>query len=246
MTCNITGATFTNNNVAASVSTAFTGNLAFDVHDNPTMTGNRSHGLNLFVAANATGTVGGKFRNNVIGTPGVTGSGSSLGFGIRVQNEGVDTTNSANVLISGNTVQELTSFAAVSVNQGIAGQTSSRTTNVTITNNVLRDVHNSRAIVVQQSGATVGDPDSAGTTCADIAGNDMSNIAGNVGDGTKIRLRQLDANGGDVNVRQLAPTAAADPNELDDANSVGSHVTTASEISLNGGIDFGTGACPQP
>ena len=105
MTANINGGTFTNNNVAVSVSAANGGGIVFDV-DGTTSTGNRSHGLNLFVAANSTGVVTGSFTDNTVGTLGVDGSGSELGFGIRVQNEALATANPVTVEIDGNTVQE--------------------------------------------------------------------------------------------------------------------------------------------
>jgi len=247
-TCNLSGATFTNNNVAVSVSAAIGGSLAFNVSGN-TATQNRSHGLNLFVAASTTGAVSGSFVNNIVGTQSVMGSGSQLGFGIRVQNEAVSTTNPATVLISGNTVQELgfpasgpnpaTGFAAINVNQGIFGQTTSRPTNATITSNTVSNVYNSRAIIIQQNNST-NTTGSAGLTCADISGNNMSNIAGNIGDGTKIRFRQLA--GGTFNVRQQTPTAAAIANELDDANGFNNPLL----VSIGGFPTFNAGACPLP
>jgi hypothetical protein len=235
VTCNVSGAAFTSNNVAVSVSSALAGDLAFNVANN-TATGNRSHGLNLFVAANATGTTGGRFEGNTVGTLGVAGSGSSLGFGIRVQNEGVSTVNPVRVVINNNVVQETASFSLVNVNQGIAGQTSSTATNLTITNNTLRNSA-ARAIIVQQNNST--DADSAGRTCVDISGNSMSNIPGNVGDGTYIRLRRLDANsavGDNFTVRQ---TSAAD------LALVNGNIPVAA-ISVSGTMTYNGGACPQP
>lgn len=234
VTANVSGATFTNNNVGVSVSTALGGSLVFDIHDNPLITGSRSSALNLFIAANTTGSVSGKFRNNVIGTLGVPGSGSLLGFGVRVQNEALA---NANVLVSGNTIQELANFAAVNVNHGIVGSPLNGTTSATIANNVIRNVSNNRALIVQQN---VG----KGTTCANISGNDMSGIAGVAGDGSRIRIRQLA--GGTYNLAQKQATAAADPLELDDANSVGANVTTAAQISAAGTFNYNAGTCPLP
>jgi predicted RNA-binding protein with EMAP domain len=236
LTANVSGASFTNNNVAVTVSTALDGDLTFDIHDNPTVTGNRSHGLNLFIADGTTGAISGKFRNNLIGTNGVAGSGSSLGFGIRVQNEAI---RAATIEIDGNTVRELTNFAAINVNHGIVGSDFSETMNVTITDNIIDDVENSRAIIVQQN---VGQ----GTTCANIARNDMSDIAGNVGDGTKIRIRQLA--GGTFNVTQKQATGVADSAELDDANSPPfvTNTTTVAQISAGGSFNYNSAACPLP
>ncbi|MBI2421795.1 MAG: tandem-95 repeat protein [Candidatus Hydrogenedentes bacterium] len=241
VTANISGATFTDNNAAISVSAAQGGSINFDVNGN-TATENRSHGLNLFVAASSTGTVTGKFQDNIVGTSGVSGSGSSLGFGIRVQNEGsTSTSNPVTVLIDGNTVREMSNFAAINVNHGIAAQAFSRTTNVTIRNNVISDVDNSRAIIVQENNSTA-----PGTINASISNNniDADSIAGQAGDGTMMRLRQLA--GGTVNVTQLSPSAAVNANELDDANSVGGNPVTSAQISVSGTVTFGAAAPPLP
>ncbi|MGE5097165.1 MAG: beta strand repeat-containing protein [Betaproteobacteria bacterium] len=242
VTCNVSGATFTNNNVAVSMSEANGGAIKFNVANN-VATGNRSHGLNLFVGASGAGGVDGTFSNNTVGTAGVAGSGSSFGYGIRVQNESAITSVSGvNVLVSGNTVQELLNFAGVNVNQGITGPFGSRTTNVTVTNNRVQHVDLSRAIIVQQNNATPGSY--AGTTCVDISGNEMNNIAGVTNDGTKIRLRKLDSNGGVFNVRQ------SDLNALAAANSppvgIASTTTTAAQISVGGTPTYNQPACPQP
>ncbi|HEX8169722.1 MAG TPA: Ig-like domain-containing protein [Thermoanaerobaculia bacterium] len=232
MTANVSGATFTNNNVGVNASAANAANLTFDLDGN-TLTGTRSHALNVFLAANHTGVASGKIRNNVIGTFGVTGSGSQVGVGIRVQNDAV---SAAAVLVDNNSISELSGFPAVNVNVGVSTSTLTQTTAATITNNTIRNV-NSRAIVVQQN---VG----KGTLCADISNNSMSGIAGQAGDGTKMRLRQLA--GGTFNVRQKAAGAAADPLELDDANSVGANVTTAAQVSVSGTFNYNAGACAQP
>ncbi len=229
---NVSGATFTTNNVGVSVSVALGGTLTFDVNGN-TLTGTRSHGLNYFIAGNHTGTSSGKFRNNVIGTFGVAGSGSALGFPVRVQNEAV---SAATVLIDNNTISE-SSFNAINVNVAISTSTGTATTAATITNNLIRNVTANRAIIVQH---TFG----KGTICADIAGNSMSGIAGSAGDGSKIRIRQLA--GGTFNVKQKQATVAVDPAELDDANSVGLNITTAAQVSTSGIFNYNAGGCPQP
>ncbi|WP_246591377.1 inverse autotransporter beta domain-containing protein [Aminobacter anthyllidis] len=228
MTANVNGGTFTNNNVAVSVSAANGGSLDFDING-VTATGNRSHGLNLFVAASSTGAVTGTFRNNIIGTAGVTGSGASLGFGIRVQNEGsTSTSNAVTVLIENNVVRELANFAAINVNQGIVGQTFTRTQNVTIRNNTISDVDNSRGVVIQQNNTTA-----PGIMNATIHGNTFANVAGNVGDGTDIRLRQLA--GGTFNLTQLSAADLATQNGL-----------TPTDISIGGTITFGAAPPPLP
>lgn len=232
MTADISGATITNNNVAVTVSNANGGNLAFDIHDNPVVTGSRSHGLNLFVGASATGSVLGKFRNNVVGTLGTAGSASQLGFGIRVQNEGVNPALPVTVLISGNTVQETAGFNLLNINQGIVGQATSRTTNATITGNTFRN-SGARAITIQQNNNT--NPTAAGTTSVSISGNTFSGIVGQAGDGTEIRLRKLDANGGVFNVTQTDLANLASVNGL-----------TIADISIGGTPTFNQPLPPQP
>lgn len=227
VTANVSTSTFTNNNAAVNVSAALGGSITYDVHDNATVTGNRSHGLNEFIAANTTGSAHGKFRDNVVGTLGVVNSGSETGYGIRVQNEAIATNP---VLMTGNTVQELTS-SAVNVNHGISAYTyaSPQTTSVTATGNLLRNVTAGRAIVASQN-FTVG---SGGTTCTDISGNTMSGVAGQAGDGTDIRLKQF--TGGTFNVRQLSAADLAAVNGL-----------IVGDINLSGTPTFAGPACAQP
>ncbi len=232
MNATVTGGTYTNNNAAVNVSTATTGVLTFEVNG-VSATGNRSHALNLFVAASSTGSVSGKFLNNTVGTSGVSGSGSNLGFGIRVQNE---STNGAampvTVLINGNTVQETTSFNLINVNQGIASGNASPTY-ATITGNTLGD-SGQRGIVFEQNN-NVNTTGSAGTACIDASGNNFAGtFVGQAGDGSKFRLREL--TGGTFSVRQ---TSAADIAAQNTNLAVG-------QISIGGSPDFNGGACPQP
>ena len=227
VTANIANATIANNNVGVNVSVALAGTLGFDVNGN-TITGTRTHAVNYFISGNHTGTSSGRIRNNVIGAAGVAGSGSSTGFGVRVQNEAA---GDATVAVTGNTIQELASAAAVNVNHATLASTLTGTTAVTIGSNTIRNV-NARAIIVQQNAGK-------GTVCADIAGNVMSGVAGQAGDGTRIRIRQLA--GGTFNVKQKAATAAVDPLELDDANG-----STAAQISVSGIFNYSAGGCAQP
>lgn len=235
VTANISNASFINNNVAVSVSNAIGGNLAFDVNGN-TATGNRSHGLNLFIAANAIGSVNGKFRNNTVGTLGTTGSGSSLAYGIRVQNEGsTSTANPVNVLIDNNTIQEMADFAGINVNLGIASQAFTRDAQLTITNNTIKEVDNSRGIIVQQNNSTA-----PGTVCANISGNEFTNVAGNIGDGTTIRLRQLA--GGTFKVPQASAAAIQAANPC----LAGACPASPGQISIGGTVTFSQPACTLP
>jgi hypothetical protein len=234
VTCNISGADFINNNVGPQGSISNGGSVVANFTD-ITATGNRSHGINFFTAANSTASLKAKVTNSVVGTLGTAGSGSSLGFGIRLQNEAVSTAADVRLQVTGTTVQETSSFALINVNQGIVGQTSSAASNVTLTNNTLRN-SGARAIIVQQNNNT--DADSAGNTCVDIAGNSMSNIAGQAGDLTDIRLRRLDANsavGDSFKVKQLNLADLAAQNSL-----------TTGDISIGGTMTYNEGNCPQP
>lgn len=137
------------------------------------------------------------------------------------------------MLISGNTVQHTNSFNAINVNQGIAAQPSAKTTNVTVINNILNNI-GARGITISQNNNV-----NAGTTCVDVRGNQMTNIAGQAGDGTKIRLRE-DANGGVMNVVQASGAAGVAA-----ANSP--PATAAAEISISGTPQFGVPtSCPLP
>ncbi len=240
LTCNISGATFTNNNVGPQASVAGGAQVVFDFNGN-TVTGNRSHGINVFADANPpfTKSITGRIQNNTVGTLGTAGSGSSLGFPIRVQNEGRIPVMLA---ITGNTVQESTSFTGINVNVGITLVAGSAATNATITGNTVREIDSGRAIAVQQNDHLPADGN-AGTVCADIGSNTFSNVAGQAGDGTQIRLRRSESSVTKVfNVRQATPTAAAIANELDDANGFNNPLL----VSIGGMPTFNAGACAQP
>jgi hypothetical protein len=57
-----------------------------------------------------------------------------------------------------------------------------------------------------------------------------------------MRIRELTANGGDVNITQTQATAAAVATELDDANGF----NDPTKISISGSVDYGQPAPPQP
>ena len=240
LTCNISGATFTNNNVGPQASIAGGGQVVFDFNGN-TVIGNRSHGINVFADANPpfTKTITGRIRNNTVGTLGTAGSGSSLGFPIRVQNEGRIPVTLA---ITNNTVQESTSFTGINVNVGIATVAGSAATNATITGNTVREIDSGRAVLVQQLDHLPAGGN-AGTVCAEIGSNTFFNVAGQAGDGTLIRVRRSDSSATKVfNVRQATPTAAAIANELDDANGFNNPLL----VSIGDTPTFNAGACAQP
>jgi VCBS repeat-containing protein len=234
-TVNVSGATFTNNNVGVDVSSDPVNNLilTFDIHDN-TITGSRAVGINSFQNGNPpyNRNVNGKIQNNTIGTLGVAGSGSLLGNGISIQNEGAVPVN---VLISGNTIQEVQSFPGISSNVGLGGlATGGLATNLTITNNTIRNI-GSRGITVQDNQTLSPFP----TVCANISGNSFSNIAGQAGNGEYMRVRRLN---GTVKVTQATPTSAANAAELDDANGF----NDPTKINVTGTVNFNAGACTLP
>lgn len=240
MTCNISGATFTNNNVGPQASVAGGGQVTVNFSNN-VVTGNRSHGINIFADATPpfTKSITGVIHNNTVGTLGVAGSGSSTGFPIRVQNEGRIPVTLA---ITNNTVQESASFTGINVNHGITTVAGSAATNVTITGNMVREIDSGRAVLVQQIDHLPAGGN-AGTVCADIGSNTFSNVAGQAGDGTLIRIRRSESSITKVfNVRQATPTAAAIANELDDANGFNNPLL----VSIGGTPTFNAGACAQP
>jgi hypothetical protein len=240
MTCNIADATFTNNNVGPQASVAGNGTVVFDFNGN-NIQGSRAIGINFFADADPPfpKSLQGRVRNNIIGTPGTTGSASSIGFPIRAQNEGrVPVT----IAITGDTISESENFTGINVNHGITLQAGTAATNVTITGNTIREIDSGRAIVVQQLDHLPAGGN-AGTVCADISGNVISNVAGQAGDGTYIRLRRSESSATKVfNVRQAAPTTAATATELDDANGF----NDPARVSIGGSPTFNGGACAQP
>ncbi len=240
MTCNVSGATFTNNNVGPQASVAGNGQVVFDFNGN-SIQGSRAIAVNVFADANPpfTKSIIGKIRNNTIGTFGVVGSGASVGFPIRVQNEGRIL---ATIGITGNLVQESVSFTGINVSHGISTVAGNNATNVTITGNTIRNINSGRAIAVQQQDHLPSGGD-AGIVRATISGNVISNVAGQAGDGTYIRLRRSESSTTKVfNVVQLAATGAANASELDDANGF----NDVARISVGGSPTYGQAAPPLP
>ena len=238
-TVNVSGATFTNNNVGVDVSSdPINTTLTFNIQNN-TFVGSRAVAINSFQNGNPPfdRTVNGRIQNNTIGTLGVAASGSRLGNGISIQNEGAAPVT---MLISGNTIQEVASFPGISSNIGLGGAvTGGKTTNLTITNNVIRNI-GSRGIALQEN--QVNPPQTPGpfpVLCANVSGNTFSNIAGQAGNGEYMRFRELS---GDVRVVQATPTTSAINTEIDDANGF----NDPTKINISGGVSFSQAACPTP
>jgi len=212
MTVQVSSSFFTNTNNGINVSTGpGSTTLTYNIDGN-TFTGTRATAINDFQNGNApfTRTVNGRITNNIIGNNAVTNSGSTVGNGISIGNEGGV---NANYFISGNTIQQIQTSQGIVVNVGLVGQaTGNLTTNVTITNNTIRNINGSRGLVINNNQNTGGFP----TVNVSVSGNSFSGIAGQAGNGQYLRLSA--SGGGTINVTQGQATASAIASELDDAN----------------------------
>ncbi|MEA3210564.1 MAG: hypothetical protein QOE70_3621 [Chthoniobacter sp.] len=243
LTVNVTGATFTNNNAGVNVSSGNANtDIVFDIENN-TFIGQRSTAINIFGNGNSpfVRTMNGTIQGNTIGTNGVVGSGSLVGPGISIGNE-----SAANMtlLINNNILQSFGSgpglgTTAITVDLGLGGQaTGGGTTNITITNNTIRDVLNGRAITIQDNQDPAFGP--FPTIFANVAGNTFAGtIAGQAGNGQFMRIKQLS---GTVKVTQGTPTAANTATELDNANGQ----TDPTKFSISGTPTFSAGTPPLP
>lgn len=232
MTANVGGSTFTANNVGVSItSDAASSSLAFVVDSN-NISGQRSTAINTLNNGNApfNRTVWGRISNNSIGNGSVSNSGSLLGNGISIANEGAV---NATYSVIGNTIRQIAAAPAIAVNVGLGGgATAGGTTNLTIQNNVISDV-GSRAITIQDNQV---DGPAFPTIRVNLSGNSFANIAGQVGNGQYLRLRSLN---GSMLVTQLLASGSSNAAELDDANGF----NDPTKISISGTILYGQ---PQP
>ena len=97
-----------------------------------------------------------------------------------------------------------------------------------------------RAMAVQDNDASTG---AKPTVCVNMSSNFFgAGIAGQAGDGSWVRLRELS---GTFNVTQAAPTTAVNAAELDDQQDNGNDAT-GTKYSISGTPQFGQAACPQP
>ena len=234
-TVNVSGATFINNNVGVDVSSdPINTTLTFNISNN-NFQGSRAVAINSFQNGNPpfTRSVTGTISGNTIGTTGVANSGSALGNGISISNEGA--ISSLNLTITNNQIHQVTNFPGISVNVGLGGATTGGgSTNLTLTGNSFDNI-GSRALTIQDNQDQTLAP--FPTICADISGNTFgANILGQAGNGQYMRLRELSGN---VKVVQASPTAAASPSELDDANGF----NDPSKINISGGVAFSQ-TCP--
>ena len=240
--------TLLNHNVAVDVSTSTAGILNFDITDNGgsggvanngasngKITGSDSVALNVFTNANSTGSVNGFIRGNTVGTQGVASSGSNLGRGIQFQNEG---SVNSKVLISGNIVQGVSGNQEINVQHGIAVAGVAGTSNVTVTNNTLRENTGSSSRPLNAEILN------SGTLCVDIGSNAFgAGLTGQGGGSSLLRVNEGSTNAPTMNVHQATPTAAANANELDDANGLS---FAAGQVTVAGTPNFSTATCTQP
>src|SRR4029453_10087239 len=116
----------------------------------------------------------------------------------------------------------------INVQHGIAVAGVAGTSNVTVTNNTLRDnTSTSRPLNVEIL--------NTGTLNVTISGNSFSNNVGQGGGASLLRVNDP-AGGGTMNVTQLTPSAAANANELDDANGLS---FAAGQVTVGGAPNFG-------
>jgi Bacterial Ig-like domain (group 3)/Bacterial Ig domain/Calx-beta domain len=237
--------TLLNHNVAVDVSASTSGVLNFDISNNGgsggvanngasngRIVGSDSVAVSVFTAATATGSVNGFIQGNTIGTQGVVASGSVNGRGIQFQNEG---SVNSKVLISGNIVQGVAGNQELNIQHGIAVAGAAGRSDVIAINNTLREN-------TSQTRPFNAEILNTGTLCVDIAGNTFANNIGQGGTASLLRVNDP-AGTGTMLVRQLTPSAAANANELDDANGLS---FAAGQVTVSGAPTFNGGACTQP
>jgi VCBS repeat-containing protein len=160
----LNGNTITNNELGIDFSKAQTSNLTFAILNNTGITGQNSHGINLFTAVGAgtTGLFQGRIEGNTIGNSGVAGSGSAIGNCIRVNING---DADATVLVNNNTIRQCPNGRGIEV----IGRNGTGGLDVTVTNNDVNPQAPSdplAAILVQSNCATV-----CNTVRTDVRGN---------------------------------------------------------------------------
>ncbi|RBP48754.1 inverse autotransporter beta domain-containing protein [Arenicella xantha] len=192
----------------------------------------RSNAINIFTNGNLSpgqGSVRANIQSNRIGTAGLNMSGSLFGSGISARNEGG---GEMSLRINNNTIQEVGDSAAgpAAGFEGIfiAESVTAGTTNATITNNVIQNIHDDRGILVALL--------NGGTSCTNISGN---TFAGTIredapfsGTTSVIRIRQ---DAGTHNVVQGSAAALATANGL-----------VAGNITESGSFNYSTPTCVVP
>lgn len=218
--------TFDTNNSGVTLSASNTGNLNFDVNDN-TITNNRAVGvaINKF----GSGTVTGFFRNNTIGTQGVTASGAQIGAGLDIHDE--STSGTMTLSVTNNIIQSVggsgNGHEGLLVQSGVGSQNSNSTVNVTITGNTIRDI-------IDDRGLKVDDFNTAGTNSINLllTGNSFTN-ANASGANTTARVGGAPAGTNPVNVTQADAATLASDNGLTASGAPGNTMRVDTNVSFN-------------
>lgn len=179
----------------------------------PGFDGQRSNAINLFANASHTGSFEGTLMGNFIGRTGVAESGSDLGNGIRLSNEGAGTVT---VEIDDNTIQQIQDFEGILVIENVtAGDTA-----VTITNNVIDQIINDRGMNV------IAEID-GGVLCANIEDNTVTNTAANPPGSPDCGLRVRQKSNATLRVERYSGGAT-------DATAMGTHLETDNPLANSG------------
>ncbi len=132
---------------------------------NNTVTGQNSHGMNFFTASGAgtTGTYNARIENNVIGNPGIAGSGSAIGNCMRINING---DADASVLVNNNTLRQCPNGRGIEA----IGRNGTGGLDITVTNNDVNPQDTSgfplASILVQSNAVSIPN-----TVRSDIRGN---------------------------------------------------------------------------
>ncbi len=238
----VSGCTIQNNlNAGVNINIVSGANGSFDVLNN-TLTNMAGNVINLNVGGPSTGTLQGTVSGNIIGTAGVSGSGSpGGGSGIRLVTNG---SGNAHAIISNNTVRGILLGSGIDV----LARDGSSDINATITGNNIDLITTTGGNGISvQSGATSTDTTSV---CADIGGstvalrNTITNQPVTALDelrirnrfaGTTFRLPGYAGGGADI---------AAVVAYLQGRNAVAAGGTTSATVNAN--TFGGGGACTQP
>ncbi|MCI0365367.1 MAG: hypothetical protein L0219_15975, partial [Phycisphaerales bacterium] len=195
--------TFTNNNIHIDLNqqndTDPIGSHTFKVLNNTTMTGARSHAMNIFAAAGSFGgTFDGRVQGNTIGNAAVAGSGSEIGNGIRVNiNGGSDAT----MLLDMNTIRQTPNGRGIE----IIGRNGTGGLDITVTNNDVNPqalANPLAAILVQSNCLPV-----CNTVRSDVRGNTVPNT----NDATDLLAQYLELVESSTSTLELVDTSPASP-----------------------------------
>ena len=178
MSIGISGSTFQNHaNTGISISSTMGANTTFNISNNPVITGSAGNAININQPLPSTGSLQGTIANNVIGTAGVPGSGSSGGgSGMNIISNG---SGSLVTAITNNAIHGITFGSAIN----IQARDGNNSLNTTVTGNTINtNSAGSATGILVNSGAVSTD---TVNVCADISGNTFTNFGGD-----EIRVRR--------------------------------------------------------